>query len=232
MWCDVCINCHSYVADDTTSGEESGASDSFYLLRPHHKLDFMAEIDCHCCHLLNWQDLSPSNFALAGIITPAPLRRRNAPDSILTSIHPSLRSWLAPLIFPRRHHQQHNTDSGHGGDGQQQFQQSTSRQKENWNGNSRRRQIPPAFNAPLNRHNLGQHLDQLLLSHYDASTPDSQESREEEVVDVLEDSSRVAHQVADLLTNFEVQSAGQRKLFDNSTPKSNPKWGLISQTDA
>ena len=171
-------------------------------------------------------------LTLHSLVTPAPLRRRNAPDSILTSIHPSLRSWLAPLIFPRRHHQQHNTDSGHGGDGQQQFQQSTSRQKENWNGNSRRRQIPPAFNAPLNRHNLGQHLDQLLLSHYDASTPDSQESREEEAVDVLEDSSRVAHQVADLLTNFEVQSAGQRKLFDNSTPKSNPKRGLLSQTDA
>jgi len=150
-------------------------------------------------------------LTLHSLVTPAPLRRRNAPDSILTSIHPSLRSWLAPLIYPRRHHHHHNTDTDSG------QLQSSSRQKENWNGNSRRRQIPPAFNTPLNRHNLGQHLDQLLLSHYDPSTSDdqdhdSQESREDEAVDVLEDSSRVAHQVADLLTNYEVQSAGQRKL--------------------
>ena len=153
-------------------------------------------------------------LTLHSLVTPAPLRRRNAPDSILTSIHPSLRAWLAPLLHPRQHLLSTDQEQDQGDIGV------SSRQPQNWNGNSRRRQVAPIFNLPLNRNNLGQHLDQLLLSYYDSATTDetdTQESRQQEAVDVLEDSSRVAHQVADLLTNYEEQSAGQRKLFSHKT---------------
>lgn len=83
---------------------------------------------------------------------------------------------------------------------------------------------PPVGPYTLNRQNLGQHLDQILLADYEPETATSEhidefESRQQEAVDVLYDSARVAHHVADLLTNFEVQSAGQRK-FPSNSPRS------------
>ena len=65
-----------------------------------------------------------------------------------------------------------------------------------------------ANSLALNRYNLDQHLQQLLLAAYDGD--DSEETelygpRERAAVDVLQDSARVAHHVAGLLADYESQ---------------------------
>ena len=138
-----------------------------------------------------------ANFlTLHSLVTPAPLhRRRNSPQTILTTIHPSLRAWLAPLIYPRlrtpsnpHHHEREDLMD----------RQSLSPPPRPHGANS----------LALNRYNLDQHLQQLLLAAYDGD--DSEETelygpRERAAVDVLQDSARVAHHVAGLLADYESQ---------------------------
>lgn len=149
---------------------------------------------------------SHTHLTLHSLVTPAPLsRRRNAPDTILTTLHPSLRAWLAPLFHPRRATTATETDEDEDEDYEddEYLEDRQDLSLSQW-------QPPP---PTLNRNNLGQHLEQLLLANYNAEPqhPDNFESRQQEAVDVLQDSARVAHQVADLLTNYEAQTAGQRK---------------------
>lgn len=132
-----------------------------------------------------------ANFlTLHSLVTPAPLNRRQmSPQTILTTIHPSLRAWLAPLIFPRLRTAHHE---GHGFEERQSFEQ-------------------PRFHGAsaqaLNQYNLDQHLLNLLLASYGEGEveTDSYGPRKREAVDVLQDSARVAHHVNGLLADYESQ---------------------------
>lgn len=129
-------------------------------------------------------------LTLHTLVTPAPLhRRRNSPQTILTSIHPSLRAWLAPLIYPRiRTTTQQDFDS---------LDRQSVQQPSRINGGNR---------LALNQFNLDAHLLQLLLANYELDDEtDIYGPREREAVDVLQDSARVAHQVAALLADYESQ---------------------------
>lgn len=140
-----------------------------------------------------------TNFlTLHSLVTPAPLhRRRNSPQTILTTIHPSLRAWLAPLIYPRLRTQTHL----HHQDGPTDLL-------------DRQSHVQPPRTQPgihaLNPYNLDQHVQQLLLANYDDQYEDDDETdeyglQEREAVDVLQDSARVAHHVAGLLADYESQ---------------------------
>lgn len=58
----------------------------------------------------------------------------------------------------------------------------------------------------LHPYNLDQQLHHLLLANYDHDPHDETDGlQEREAVDVLQDSARVAHHVAGLLSNYESQ---------------------------
>lgn len=121
-----------------------------------------------------------------------------SPQTILTTIHPSLRAWLAPLIFPRLHtahqHDFHDDHHHHHFDGEFLERQSFE---------------PPRHRGQqvLNQYNLDQHLLNLLLANYEESDveTDLYGPRKREAVDVLQDSARVAHHVNGLLADYESQ---------------------------
>ena len=156
-----------------------------------------------------------SRLTLHSLVTPAPLhRRRNTPDTILTSIHlsPSLRAWLAPLFHPRRADNHDDDDNV----GQEDLDEDYLEDRQDLP----QQMLPPSNSLRTNGPNLNLQLDQLLLYNYDdtfSASSASFESRQLDAVDVLQDSARVAHQVADVLTDFEVQSAGQRKSLRPTT---------------
>nr|CAH0106290.1 unnamed protein product [Daphnia galeata] len=143
-------------------------------------------------------DKTTNYLTLHTLVTPAPLhRRRMSPQTILTTINPSLRAWLAPLIFPRlrtgHHDYPNNYDYSAGG--------FADRQSFN---------VPQLHGQVLNQYNLDQHLLNLLLANYDESDVETEYygPRKREAVDVLQDSARVAHQVNGLLADYESQRKG------------------------
>ena len=140
-------------------------------------------------------------LTLHSLVTPAPVTRRRASYEILNTVNPSLRAWLAPILSPRvQYDDTHDDDEQHHDD-----DEDLEHQDSTWlvgYDDHRRQEVDP-YRIELDRRNLPEHIQYLLLADYEDD--ELFNSRQRAAVDVLHDSARVAHYVSDLLTNYETQ---------------------------
>lgn len=144
-------------------------------------------------------------LTLHSLVTPAPVTRRRASNEILNSVNPSLRAWLAPILSPRIEYDTHDDDEHGRAPIDDDDDEDLEHQDSTWlagHGDHRRQEVDP-YQIALDRNNLQQHIQYLLLADYDDD--EHFNARERAAVDVLHDSARVGHYVSDLLTNHETQ---------------------------